>query len=365
MRYWLSIILFFNVTVIYSADLPLNLIHLPPHFTISIYADNVPDARSMTLGDHGIVFVGTRGAGKVYALLPEKNFSKAAKIITLASALNMPNGVVYYHHDLYVAEVHRILKFPNIEKNLEKPAFQVIYDQLPTSPHHGWRYIGVGPDQWLYVTIGAPCNVCERQMPFATISRLRLDGTDFQVFAKGIRNSVGFDWNPVTKALWFTNNERDWLGDHIPPEMIGIAPQAGMDFGFPYFWGKGHRDLPYGKEASLKGITFPAFELQAHVAPLGMHFYNGSMFPKSYFHQVFVAEHGSWNRTNKVGYQVVMISVKNNKPVSQQVFASGWLQGEKYWGRPVDLLVLPDGSLLISDDYANVVYRVAASSGAG
>lgn len=359
MRRLLSIILLLLFFIqSYAADLPLQLIQLPPHFKISIYAD-VPDARSMTLGDNGIVFVGSRGAGKVYALLPNKNFSKAAKVITLASNLNSPNGVAFYQGNLYVAEIHQILKFSAIEKNLEKPTSEVIYNQLPANPHHGWRYMGIGPDHWLYVAIGAPCNVCEKESPFASIARLHLDGKDFQVYAKGIRNSVGFDWSPTTKQLWFTNNERDWLGDTIPPDGLNIAAHAGMNFGFPHFWGDGHLDPSYGKNYPKKGITFPALELPAHVAPLGMRFYTGNMFPKNYFHQVFIAEHGSWNRVEKVGYRVALITVKNNKPVSQSVFASGWLQGEKFWGRPVDVLVMPDGSLLISDDYANVVYRVS------
>lgn len=350
---------FSTVSTQAESSLPLQDIHLPPHFKITLYAENVKNARSMTLGDHGIVFVGSRKAGKVYALLPDVNFSKAKQVITLASDLKSPNGVTYYNDTLYVAEIHRILKFPNIEKNLSNPKYDVIYDQLPTKSDHGWRYMAIGPDHWLYLGIGAPCNACEEKLPFATISRIQLDGKNFQIYATGIRNTVGFDWDPVTKYLWFTENGRDWLGENIPPDELNIASHAGMNFGFPYFWGNGHRDTHFSNDKiSEKDVTSPALELPAHVAALGMRFYTGKMFPKEYFHQVFIAEHGSWNRFNKVGYQIVLITVKHHQPISQSVFASGWMKNEDYWGRPVDVLVMPDGSLLVSDDYANAVYRI-------
>ncbi|EKD77282.1 MAG: hypothetical protein ACD_42C00398G0002 [uncultured bacterium] len=230
---------------------------------------------------------------------------------------------------------------------------------MPTNPSHGWRYIGVGPDHWLYIAIGAPCNVCESKLPYATISRIKLNGKDFEVYAEGVRNSVGFDWDPVTKKLWFTDNGRDWMGDELPPDKLNNAPHAGMNFGFPYFYGDNKPDPEFGKMRSAKEMTPPAFELEAHVASLGMRFYTGKMFPSQYHNQIFIAEHGSWNRSKKIGYRVVMITLKNDKPVSQKIVVSGWLQGDKYWGRPVDLLVMPDGSLLVSDDYAGVVYRIS------
>jgi len=354
----LSIVFFMVISInTVGKEVLLNSIHLPAHFKISVYAE-VPDARSMTLGDKGIVFVGTR-AQSVYALLPNKNYSRAKKVVVLASHLNSPNGVAFYHHNLYVAEINRILKFPNIEDNLTKPIFHVFYDKLPTSPHHGWRYIAVSPDHWLYVAIGAPCNVCESPLPYATIARIPLNGTDFQVYAKGVRNSVGFDWSPITKKMWFTENGRDWLGDAIPPDELNYAPHGGMNFGFPYFYGNNQPDPDFGKNTSPDGMIRPAFELPAHVAALGMRFYTGKMFPKQYHNQLFIAEHGSWNRSRKVGYQVVMIQMKNNQPVSSEVFASGWLKNGKVTGRPVDLLVMPDGALLVSDDDANVVYRIS------
>lgn len=352
---------FLFIPSFHEIELPLNLIQLPKGFHISIYA-HVPNARSLTLGTNGVVFVGNRSGDSVYALLPDKNFSAAKKVIVIASKLNSPNGVAFKNGHLYVAEIHRILKFPDIEKNLENPHYEVIYDKLPTSAHHGWRYIGIGPDNWLYIGIGAPCNVCVEKEPYQTISRLRLDGKDFQIYAKGIRNSVGFDWHPVTKQLWFTENGRDWLGDEIPPDELNFAPNKGMDFGFPYYYGNNVPDPSYGKMRSSEGMTIPALNLEAHVASLGMRFYTGKMFPKSYLNQIFIAEHGSWNRSKKIGYRIMLVKLNNNKVISHTVFASGWLQNETVWGRPVDVLVMPDGSLLVSDDYANVVYRITYQS---
>lgn len=345
-------------TAVTAKSLPLNLIKLPPHFKISLYA-KVTDARSLALGPNGIVFVGTRAQGDVYALIPNKSFSKASQVIRIAQDLNQPNGVTYFNGALYVAEIHRILAFPNIVQQLKNPKKVVLYDKLPTNKHHGWRYIGIGPDNWLYIAIGAPCNICVSKLPFATISRLSLDGKKFEVYAKGVRNSVGFDWSPSTKALWFTDNGGDWLGDNIPPDELNNAPTANMNFGYPYFWGNNQPYPTFGKNKSSKGMTPPALALGPHVAALGMRFYTGHQFPKTYFHQIFIAEHGSWNRSQKIGYRITLVKLKNNQAISRSVFASGWLQGQKYWGRPVDVLTLPDGSLLVSDDYADAVYRIS------
>lgn len=340
-----------------SKALPLDRIQLPAGFNISVYA-YVPDARSLALGDDGIVFVGSRGAGKVYAVLPGKNFSHAKEVLVIASDLKQPNGVDYKDGSLYVAESERILRFPNIEKQLKNPTYQILYDHLPTARGHHWRYMRIGPDQWLYIGIGAPCNVCLEKDPFATLARIRLDGKDFQIFARGIRNTVGFDWDPITKELWFTDNGRDWLGNNIPPDELNKAPRAGMDFGFPYYWGDNKPDPTFGKMRKSQGMTIPEFELGPHVAALGMRFYTGTMFPEEYQHQIFIAEHGSWNRFQKIGYRISRVRVKNGKAISYDAFASGWLQGNSYWGRPVDLLILPDGSLLVSDDHAGILYRI-------
>lgn len=229
---------------------------------------------------------------------------------------------------------------------------------MPTDLDHGWRYIGIGPDHKLYIAIGAPCNACISKLPYATIYRMNLDGTDFQMYAQGVRNSVGFDWDPVTKKLWFTDNGRDWLGNNIPPDKLNYAPQQGMDFGFPYFWGDNKPDPKFGKMKSAHNMIKPALKLGPHVAALGMRFYTGNMFPAVFHHQIFIAEHGSWNRSKKIGYRIMLVKMKNHQVMSLKVFASGWLQGQRYWGRPVDVLVLPDGSLLVSDDYVGVVYCI-------
>lgn len=351
----LSIIIFNPIVL--AKSLPLHLIQMPPGFSISVYA-KAPGARSLTLGKNNIVYVGTKQIGKVYALIPNKK-SDAAETKVIVSGLDMPNGVAFYKGDLYVAEVSRILRYDNITDHIGNAVSQLITDKLPDKYHHGWRYIAFSPDGWLYTAIGAPCNVCISKDPrFATISRMKPDGTDFEIYAKGVRNSVGFAWNPKDDKLWFTDNGRDWLGDNIPPDELNFAPHAGMDFGFPYFYGDNVPDPKYGHLRSSKGMTIPVKNLGPHVAALGMIFYTRNQFPKKYKDQIFIAEHGSWNRSKKIGYRITLVKLDGNKAVSYQPFATGWLQGQEEWGRPVDLLVMPDGSLLVSDDYAGVVYRI-------
>lgn len=341
--------------------MPLNLLKYPAGFTVSIYAQPVVDAREMALGSKDIVFVGSRNAGKVYAVIPDKKNSHGTRVLTIASGLNMPNGVAFHQGSLYVAEVGRILRFDNIESNLNNPPKPtVITTKLPKEKAHGWRFISFGPDGRLYIGVGAPCNVCLMDDPhYATIMRMEANGQNLEVYAKGIRNTVGFDWDPIHHNLWFTDNGRDWLGDDLPPDELNVAPRKGMDFGFPYCYGKSTADPVYGKLHSCSEFTPPVYEFPAHVAPLGMSFYTGKLFPSNYWGQIFISEHGSWNRSHKIGYQVITAKIKNNHVTEVKPFISGWLQGEKAWGRPVDTLVMPDGALLISDDYANVIYRVS------
>ncbi|HAT3892936.1 TPA: sorbosone dehydrogenase family protein [Legionella pneumophila] len=356
---------FFSLLLISSTglgqDLPLNLLKYPAGFTVSIYAQPVVDAREMALGSKDIVFVGSRNAGKVYAVIPDKKNSHGTRVLTIASGLNMPNGVAFHQGSLYVAEVGRILRFDNIESNLNNPPKPtVIITKLPKEKAHGWRFISFGPDGRLYIGVGAPCNVCLMDDPhYATIMRMEANGQNLEVYAKGIRNTVGFDWDPIHHNLWFTDNGRDWLGDDLPPDELNVAPRKGMDFGFPYCYGKSTADPVYGKLHSCSEFTPPVYEFPAHVAPLGMSFYTGKLFPSNYWGQIFISEHGSWNRSHKIGYQVITAKIKNNHVTEVKPFISGWLQGEKAWGRPVDTLVMPDGALLISDDYANVIYRVS------
>jgi hypothetical protein len=270
----------------------------------------------------------------------------------------MPNGVAFRDGALYVAEVNRILRFDGIEERLASPpAPATVYDALPRNPHHGWKFIRFGPDGMLYVPVGAPCNVCERE-GYGLIGRLNVEKREFTVFARGVRNSVGFDWDPGTKELWFTDNGRDWLGDDLPSDKLNHAPRAGMHFGFPHCHQGDTPDPEYARGRGCGEFAPPARKLGAHVAALGMRFYTGTMFPAEYRNQILVAEHGSWNRSEKVGYRIVLIAVKGGVATEEKIFAEGWLQGQNAWGRPVDLEVLPDGSLLVSDDHAGAIYRI-------
>ena len=341
----------------------LGKIKLPPGFKISIYAANVPGARSMTLGTAGTLFVGTQEEGKVYAVLDKNKDNIADRVIVIARDLNLPNGVAFLNRALYVAEINRVLRYDNIEKHLENlPQPVVVNDSFPKDKAHGWKFIRFGPDGLLYVPIGMPCNVCERKdKRYGTIMRMKPDGSALEIFASGMRNTVGFDWNPLMHELWFTDNGRDWMGDDLPPDELNYAPHKGMNFGFPYCHGKDIPDPTYGKKHKCSEFTPPAIELGPHVAALGMRFYTGNMFLENYKNQIFIAEHGSWNRSVPIGYRVTLVTLQGNKAVKYEVFAEGWLQGERAWGRQVDVQVMPDGALLVSDDKAGAIYRISYS----
>ncbi|WP_267929389.1 PQQ-dependent sugar dehydrogenase [Paraburkholderia sp. ZP32-5] len=342
-----------------TAALPIGKIRLPPGFHIDVLSDEVPGARAMTLSPQGILYVGSL-EGNVYAL--ELRDGHVASRHVIASGLQMPAGVAWHDGTLYVSAVSKIVRFDAIDSHLNDPPKPVVVtDQLPTETHHGWKFIAFGPDGKLYVPQGAPCNVCERDRDrFALLGRMDPDGSHYEVIAHGIRNTVGFAWHPVTHELWFTDNGRDLLGDDIPSDKLNRAPRVGMDFGFPYCHGGDIADPEFGKDHPCSGFTPPVAKLGAHVAALGMRFYDGPMFPADYRNNIFIAEHGSWNRSKKVGYRVVRVIVDpDGSHARQQVFAEGWLQpGEAVWGRPADVMPLPDGSLLISDDYAGAIYRV-------
>jgi len=333
-------------------------LRVPPGFKIETWA-KVPGARQMCLGPKGTLFVGTREVmGSVYAVTTERN--GARRVIKIASKMNMPNGVAMRGNSLYIGEVSKISRLDDIESHLNAPPQPVVVnDRLPTEMAHGWKYIGFGPDGMLYVPVGAPCNVCIRKddARFAAMSRMKPDGTGEEIFAKGIRNTVGFDWDPQTKDLWFTDNGRDWLGDNLPPDELNHAPRKGMHFGFPYRWGD-VVDKEFGKKAPPgQEFTPPAQCLDPHVAALGMKFYTGKMFPEEYRNQIFIAEHGSWNRSHKIGYRVSLVRMKDGKCVKYEPFIDGWLTEQGPMGRPVDVLIMPDGSMLISDDFG-LIYRV-------
>lgn len=335
-------------------------LHVPPGFSISVYARDLPDVRSLALGDDGVVFAGSRG-DKVYALQDRDRDGSAETQYVIAKDLTMPNGVAYKDGALYVAEISRILRYDNILQHLDSPPPpSVVYDKLPTDMHHGWKYLRVGPDNKLYTAIGAPCNICEPERPvYASLVRLNADGSNFEILGRGIRNTVGFDWQPGTEALFFSDNGRDYLGDDLPPDELNRWSRIGEHFGYPYCHGDQIIDPKYGAGKNCADYTPPVWKFKAHVAALGIRFYRGEQFPEHYRNQLFVAQHGSWNRSVPDGYRVALVTFKDNKPAGEEVFIDGWLtQDEKALGRPVDILALPDGSLLISDDLLGVIYKV-------
>lgn len=338
----------------------LTRIKMPPGFAIHVYATGVPNARSMALGTNGTVFVGSRRVGKVYALVNHGQSDQADEVITIAGGLNSPNGVAFRDGSLYVAAVDRVLRYDNIEGRLKNPPVPVVVsDNFPGDADHGWRATHFGPDGLFYVSSGMPCNICNpTDERFGTIRRMRPDGSGLEIYARGLRNSVGFDWNPKSGELWFTDNGREELGDDSPPDELNYAPRPEMHFGFPFCDGKNISDPQFGNLHSCSEFTPPAAELPAHVAALGMRFYTGNMFPEAFRNRIFIAEHGSSNRTTPIGYRITLVSLDGNQPVKYEIFASGWQIGNFKWGRPVDVQVMPDGAMLVSDDYAGAIYRI-------
>ena len=342
-----------------KTDKVIENVRLPTGFKMEVYSDQVPGARSMALGQKGTLFVGTRArGGKVYAVSGTPGDAAKPTVRTIADNLNTPNGVAFNDGALYVAEINRLLRFDDIEASLDNvPQPKVVRDDLPKDGHHGWRYIAFGPDGKLYFPIGAPCNVCN-EPKYAMITRMNADGSGQEVFARGVRNTVGFTWHPTTKQLWFTDNGRDWLGEDAPPCELNVATRAGLDFGFPYCHGKDIKDPEFGQLGDCGKITPPAQLLGAHVAPLGVKFYTGNRFPATYRGDAFIAEHGSWNRKEKNGYRITRVKIEGTRGVKYEPFATGFNRGDDVFGRPVDLLVLQDGSMLVSDDTSDAIYRI-------
>ncbi len=345
-----------------DAQKNLHKLNVPDGFKVEIYAE-VPDARQMALGQStGTVFVGTRYEN-VYALVDKDKDRKADQVVTILDDLKVGNGVAMYEGNLYVAEQNRIARYaaPGFDLNLPfKQMREVIFEDLPDKAHHGWRYIDFGPDGKLYVTVGAPCNICDVKGYEATIVRMNPDGSDAEIFAEGVRNSVGMDFQPDTGVLYFTDNNTDMMGDDTPPGELNAAPEKGMHFGFPYYAGGKDRHKDWADKTPPKDVTHPEVEFQAHSANLGFKFYTGKQFPAEYQGDAIVTQHGSWNRTEPVGYSLVRVTFDDNhKVVGQEPFIDGWLNDGEAWGRPTDVLQMPDGSLLVSDDYNGVIYRVS------
>ena len=350
-----------------QAAAPLDRLRVPPGFQIELLTDAVPGARAMALGRYadgkGVVYVGSMGAGKVYAV--ELDQGKARRVHTLATGLVLPAGVAYRNGQLFVSAVSRIVRFDAIDDRLANPpAPALVTDKLPSESHHGAKFIGLGPDDWLYVAVGVPCNVCEPSAAHGVIQRMKPDGSGVEVVARGVRNSVGFDWSPLDRALWFSDNGRDLLGDDVPSDELNRVQQSGQHFGFPYCHQGDVADPQFGEKRRCSEFVAPAAKLGAHVAALGLRFYSGSQFPAEYRNNIFVAEHGSWNRSAKSGYRVVRVVLDaQGRVVRDEPFMQGFLQvdaggRESVLGRPADVLPLPDGSLLVSDDLGGAIYRV-------
>lgn len=333
---------------------------LPVGFSISVFSDSVPAARSMVVSPSGIVYVGSRKAGKIYALVSSKRNNVIDKVVTVAEGLNAPIGVTLLNGSLYVGEISRVIRFDNIDATYDKkPQVNVVKVSLPSDKWHGEKVIAAGPDGKLYIPVGAPCNVCNKENEaYSKIHRMNPDGSGLEEYARGVRNTVGFAFHPTTKQLWFTDNGRDMLGDNVPSDKLHVAPQAGLHFGFPYCAGGVLPDPEFAAGRKCSEFEEPVAKLGPHVASLGLAFNTGSHFPAQYKHQLFIAEHGSWNRTQKSGYRVALVTLHDNKMVSDTVFIDGFIQNGEVIGRPVDIAFLEDGSMLVSDDHKGRIYRV-------
>lgn len=345
---------------LFQGDPRVQDIHVPPGFHVDIFADDVPNARELAYSPAGIVYAGSMDEGDVYALPDMDHDGVADTVITIIEGLRMPVGVAWHNGDLYVSAVDRILVLPGIDAHLKNPpAPRIVTDHFPNETHHGWKFIAFGPDGRLYVPVGAPCNIClSEDSVFATVLSMLPDGTDMRIEARGVRNSVGFDWDPQDGSLWFTENGRDWMGDDMPSCELDHLTQRGQHFGYPFCHQGDTLDPEFGKGHACSEFVPPVAKLGPHVAPLGMRFYQGNMFPERYKGAMFIAEHGSWNRTEPTGYRVVAAFRTADGTATQEVFADGWLKANHAWGRPVDVLPMPDGALLISDDAADMIYRI-------
>jgi len=348
-----------GISALPADEIPVSKLKVPPGFKVELWASGMPNGRSMTESPSGVVYVGTRFTGNVYAVVTKDG---KREVKTIAKGLHRPNGVAFANGSLYVAELSRIIRYDNIEANLDNPpAPVVVFDALPKDEPHGWKFLTLSPDgQYLYFQIGTPANIVVPPYTHAAIVRLNLKTNILEYVATGVRNSVGMDFQKGTKELWFTNNGRDWADENLPNDTLNRLAHKGMNFGYPFCHQGDFLDPEFGKGRSCDEFDKPEMKLGAHVAALGMRFYNGNMFPAEYKGNIFIAEHGSWNKTKKSGYQVVRVVLDaKNKPVKLEPFITGWLEGENFWGRPVDVQVLKDGSMLVSDDETGAIFRVS------
>ncbi len=340
-----------------AADkLPIAKLKLPKGFNIEVYVSGIHNPRSMRQGDKGTVFVGSRFSGKVLAIV-EKDGKREVK--TIAEGLHRPNGIAFHKGTLYVAELNKVWRYDNIEANLDKPEKKLIYDQLPSDEPHGWKFIGVGPDEKLYIPIGAPCNICMPPDTHAQMRRINLDGSGMEVVARGIRNTVGFDWHPVSKELYFTDNGRDWMSESLPEEELNRITKVGQHFGFPFCHQGNVADQEFGWGRSCDEFVKPVTLLGPHGAALGMRFYPGGAFPAKYKNTIFVSRRGSWNKTQRNPSDVVVVTLKKDGTFqSIEPFLTGFTENNVHLGRTSDLVFLKDGSMLVNDDHNGAIYRI-------
>jgi glucose/arabinose dehydrogenase len=354
-----------RMTVTAPEDIPLDKLKVPAGFRLELWAHGIPGGRMMARGDQGTVFVGTRAIGRVYAVM-DKDGKRTSKVI--AEKLVQPNGVLFTKGSLYVAAINKVLRYDNIEANLDNlPAPVDMTDafKLPPEVHHNWKFLALGPDGKIYIQVGSPCNLCEvNPGVHGQIRRYNLDGSGMEIVARGVRNSVGFDFHPKTGELWFTDNGRDWGGENGFEEELNRVPanMIGAHFGFPYCHGNGQPDPDIKVPNPCANVVLPVITLGAHAAALGMRFYTGKMFPAEYRDAVIVARRGSWNRTEKNGYDVLKVTATpDGKNAKITPFVTGFLDKAKneFWGRPVDVMLMPDGAMLVSDEQNGAIYRVS------
>jgi glucose/arabinose dehydrogenase len=344
------------------SEIPVDKIKVPKGFKVEVWAHGMPGVRMMARGSKGTIWAGTRIIGRVYEI-KDKGGSREHRI--LAQKLTQPNGVAFQGGNLYVMAINRVFRYDGIEDNPNvKPVELTEQFKLPPQVHHNWKFIAFGPDSRLYVQVGSPCNICEPDAEHGQIRRYVADGSNMEVVARGVRNSVGFDFHPVTGELWFTDNGRDWQGEDGPQDELNRVSKSGQFFGFPYCHANGIPDKEFPKKDACKGVTLPVALMGPHAAALGMRFYSSSMFPKEYQNSIFVARHGSWNRSELFGFDVANVRVgADGKGAKVTPFMTGFRddKANKFWGRPTDVLQMPDGSLLVSDEQVGAIYRVTYS----
>jgi len=349
-----------KMTATAAADIPIANFRLPPGFKAEVWATGVVGGRAMVRGESGKIYMGTRGIGRVYEVT-DNGSTRSSRVVV--DKLTQPAGVAMRGGALYVFAIDKVLRFDGIESSPgAQPVDMTAAFHLPKEQHHNWKYIAFGPDGKLYVPFGAPCNICEPPAEYAQIRRYNADGSGMEVIARGVRNTQGFTWHPVTGEMWFTDHGRDWMGDDTPEDELNRMQRTGLNFGFPYCHAGAVPDKDIRIANPCAGVTLPVQTMGPHAAAMGVHFYTGNMFPAEYRNTLFVARKGSWNRTQKLGYDVVTVRTDaSGNSTGITPFMTGFLDAgtQAISGRPTYFLQLPDGSLLLSDEQLGAIYRIS------